>query len=117
MFQNSEKIQNDFFKCYLINSDFTYTYFNSRYVEMMDIGPLRIGLMGIGSLRIGLLRIGLLGIVLLGIGLLGIGLQTCTPPDMLCIHEDLPKVKYVKGKNKYGQFLAATKPSPLYEIS
>ena len=35
---------------------------------------------------------------------------------MLCIQEDLPDVKYMSGKNKYGQFLAATKQLPLYEI-
>ena len=36
---------------------------------------------------------------------------------MLCIQEDLPDVKYMSGKNKYGQFLAVTKQPPLYEIS
>ena len=36
---------------------------------------------------------------------------------MLCIKEDLPDVKYMSGKNKYGQFLAVTKQLPLYEIS
>ena len=36
---------------------------------------------------------------------------------MLCIQEGLPDVKYMSGENKYGQFLAATKQLPLYEIS
>ena len=35
---------------------------------------------------------------------------------MLCIQEDLPDVKYMSGKNKYGQFLAVTKQPALYKI-
>ena len=35
---------------------------------------------------------------------------------MLCIQEDVPDIKYMSGKNKYGQFLAATKQLPLDEF-